>query len=163
MAENFTSGNLLACVSQKLFPNGVTKDVMNRLDGMTVFRQASPRNLDSFRGLQKMQTQAIKIFNETNNGDISSLTDACTNSGIKIKVDSVETAYVADAEETGSLSVYTFTDARGNKVSITDINVKDALKEEQTAFDDELSGLIGEIESGAVKLPASPYEAELAA
>lgn len=163
MTQNFTSANLLSCVSQKLFPNGVTKDVMKRLDGMTVFRQASPKNLDSFSGLQKMQSKAIKIFNETNNGDISSLTNACTNSGIKIKVDSVETAYVADAEETGSLSVYTFTDARGNQVSITDINVKDVLQGEQVAFDDELAGLIGEIESGSISMPESPYEEQVAA
>lgn len=157
--SEFNCGNLLASVQKKIFPNGVAYDIMQRLDGMTVFNEETPDNLDSFdSSTYSIQSRAMNIFKVVDTKNIDAIKEACSGSGMTVKVDSVETAYIADKDETGSLSVYTFKDAKGNEVSITNINVKEAIDNEKASFDDSLQNLIDEISTGKIALPSSPYE-----
>ena len=102
------------------------------------------------------------MFNASDKTDVESLKESCSRIGMSVKIDSVETKYIADAEETGSLSVYKFTDKRGNEVSITNIDVNESLDKEKVAFDGLLVDLINEIQSGSISLPDSPFETEQA-
>ncbi len=156
--SEFGYGNLLSSVQKKIFPNGVAYDIMQRLDSMTVFNEEVPENLDSFdKHTNSVESRAMRLFNSVDCNDIDAMKIACRDAGMFVKVDSVETEYIADKEETGSMSVYTFTDARGNEISITNANAKECIEQERVAFDDVLKGVVDEIATGQIELPASPY------
>lgn len=152
--SNFTTGNLLSTVQKKVFPNGVAFDVMQRLDSMDVFHPAQLDNLDAFDGAGlNVQQKAMNLFHTTDLQNSDAVKNACQGLGLRVKVDSVETKYVADAEQTGSVSVYTLTDRRGNVVELNNINAKQYIDEEKQSFDDMLQGVIDEINTGSISLP----------
>lgn len=162
--SEFSYGNLLSSVQKKIFPNGVAYDIMKRLDSMTVFNEEVPENLDAFdKTTGGIQSRAMNLFKSIDTNNVEEMKIACRDAGMFVKVDSVETEYIADKEETGSLSVYTFTDVKGNEVSITNINVQEAVQEQQQAMDGMLNDLVSEILSGSISLPESPYEEAQAA
>lgn len=162
--SNFSTGNLLATVQKKVFPNGVAFDVMQRLDSMDVFHPAQLNNLDAFDGAGlNVQQKAMNLFNTTDLQNADAVKNACQGLGLKVKVDSVETKYVADAEQTGSVSVYTLTDRRGNVVELNNINAQQYIDEEKYAFDDMLQGVINEINTGSISLPDMDEEEAAAA
>lgn len=153
MAE-FNYGNLLSSVQKKIFPNGVAYDIMQRLDNMMPFGDAGVDNLDAFNGHDKtVEAKALAMFKNVDLSNTEELKNKCSNLGMKVNIDSVETKYVADAEQTGSVSVYTFTDRNGKKVSINNINAKEYIQQEQLAFDNLLVGVIDEVVSGKIQLP----------
>lgn len=157
--SEFSYGNLLSSVQKKIFPNGVAYDIMKRLDSMTVFSEAAPENLDAFdKTTGGIQARAMNLFSSVDTNNIEEMKIACRDAGMFVKVDSVETEYIADKEETGSLAVYTFTDGKGNEVSIANINIQDAIREQQESMDTMLNGLVSEILTGSIQLPPSPYE-----
>lgn len=158
--SNYSTGNLLTSVQKKVFPNGIAQDVMQRLNKMDVFHPDQIKNIDGFdsSGIS-VQQKAMKLFRTTDLQDTDSIRSACQGMGLKVSVDSVETKYVADAEQTGSVSVYTLTDKNGNKVQLNNINAKQFINEEKQAFDDMLQGVIDEIGSGSISLPKSETEA----
>ena len=152
--SNFSTGNLLSTVQKKVFPNGIAFDVMQRLDSMDVFHPVQLDNLDAFDGAGlNVQQKAMNLFHTTDLQNSDAVKNACQGLGLRVKVDSVETKYVADAEQTGSVSVYTFTDRNGKKVSINNINAKEYIQQEQLAFDNLLVGVIDEVVSGKIQLP----------
>lgn len=158
--SNYSTGNLLTSVQKKVFPNGVAQDVMQRLNKMDVFHPDQIKNIDGYDGSREsVQRKAMKLFNTTDLQNADSLRAACQNMGLKVSVDSVETKYVADAEQTGSVSVYTLTDKKGNTVQLNNINAKQFINEEKQAFDDMLQGVIDEIGSGSISLPKTDTEA----
>lgn len=162
--SEFSYGNLLSSVQKKIFPNGVAYDIMKRLDSMTVFNEEVPENLDAFdKTTGGIQSRAMNLFKSIDTNNVEEMKIACRDAGMFVKVDSVETEYIADKEETGSLSVYTFTDGKGNEVSITNINVQEAVQEQQQAMDGMLNDLVSEILSGSISIPESPYEEAQAA
>ncbi len=158
--SNYSTGNLLTSVQKKVFPNGIAQDVMQRLNKMDVFHPDQIKNIDGFDSSGvSVQQKAMKLFRTTDLQDADSIRSACQGMGLKVSVDSVETKYVADAEQTGSVSVYTLTDKNGNKVQLNNINAKQFINEEKQAFDDMLQGVIDEIGSGSISLPKSDTEA----
>ena len=153
MAE-FNYGNLLSSVQKKMFPKGVSNDVMQRLDNMIPYSTGGAANLDAFRGQDKtVEARALAVFKNTDLSNTEELKNKCSNLGMKVDIDSLETKYIADAEQTGSVSVYTFTDRNGKKVSINNINAKEYIQQEQVAFDNLLVGVIDEVASGRIRLP----------
>ncbi len=157
---DFIGGNLLASVQKKIFPKGVAVDVMERLDDMEVFAGArGPKSklVDGFTGTNNIASQALNMFQAYDFNNSEELTLACQENKLKVKVDSVETKYVADAEQTGSVSQYTFTDRMGNKVTINNINAQEYIDQERVAFDGILSGVIDEVVAGKINLPDDPY------
>ena len=111
--SEFSYGNLLSSVQKKIFPNGVAYDIMKRLDSMTVFNEEVPENLDAFdKTTGGIQTRAMNLFKSIDTNNVEEIKIASRDAGMFVKVDSVETEYIADKEETGSLSVYTFTDGK---------------------------------------------------
>lgn len=160
------SGNLLANVQKKMFPNGVAFDVMQRLDNMMPFGQTGGTAcLDAFNtGRAKtLEAKALSLHKNLDFSNTAELKEACSNVGMKVKIDSVETKYVADAEQTGSVSVYTFTDRSGREISINNMNAKEFIDQEKQAFDDMLQGVIDEIATGQIKLPSMDEEVQQAA
>ena len=161
--SNFSTGNLLSTVQKKVFPNGIAFDVMQRLDSMDVFHPVQLDNLDAFDGAGlNVQQKAMNLFHTTDLQNSDAVKNACQGLGLRVKVDSVETKYVADAEQTGSVSVYTLTDKRGNVVELNNINAKQYIDEEKQSFDDMLQGVIDEINTGSISLPEMNEE-EIAA
>lgn len=156
--SNFIGANLLASVEKKIFPHGVAMDIMQRLDSMTFVSDEIPENLDSFDTKNNLSSTATNIF-KVYGKSAEQLSSACKDSKMKVKVDSVETKYVADAEQTGSVSVYTFTDKYGRSVSINNINAKDYIEREQAVVDDILQGVIDEVVAGNINLPSLDEEA----
>lgn len=153
--ERDKMGNfLLTTVQKKVFPEGVSTDVMKRISEMDTFYPVKTNNADLFKktklGVYNAGTQLL-----TSNGvkDFDTIKDICKEAGVQVKVDSVETKYVADAEQTGSVNVYTLTGANGIKMEINDINAKQFIKRERGAFDDMLEGLISEVSTGRIQLP----------
>ena len=87
--------------------------------------------------------------------------------GLEVQSKEVDTAYSLGNGDK-KLSVYTFTDARGNTVEINDANAKEFIKQEEVAFDGILQGVLDEILSGKISLPeddsgASGYDEGVAA
>jgi len=161
--SNFSTGNLLSSVQKKVFPNGIAYDVMQRLDSMDVFHPAQNGNLDAFEvsGLT-VQQKAMNLFKATDLQNSDAVKAACQGLGLKVKIDSVETKYVADAAQTGSVSVYTLTDRRGNVIELNNINAQQYIEEEKQSFDNMLQGVIDEINSGSLSLPDMEEEAAAA-
>ncbi len=161
--SNFSTGNLLSTVQKKVFPNGIAFDVMQRLDSMDVFHPVQLDNLDAFDGAGIPEGwMGLDIGPKSGKLFADAVKNACQGLGLKVKVDSVETKYVADAEQTGSVSVYTLTDRRGNVVELNNINAKQYIDEEKQSFDDMLQGVIDEINTGSISLPEMNEE-EIAA
>lgn len=161
--SNFVGANLLASVQKKMFPDGIALDIKQRLDQMdpTFINSAIPENLDSF-DLKKPNSAALALsMYKTYGKNAEQLSAACKDAKMQIKVDSVETKYVADAEQTGSVSVYTFTDRKGNKVEINDINAQEFIDREKAEVDNILLGVLNEIVEGHINLP--DYDEEAAA
>jgi len=154
---NFIGANLLASVEKKIFPQGVAVDISKRLDQMTFVSDEKPENLDSFKIKNNLGAAASSMF-EAYGKSSEQLSAACKNAKLNVKVDSVETKYVADAEQTGSVSVYTFTDKYGRSVSINDIDTKQFIEREQAVVDDILQGVIDEIVGGNINLPSMDEE-----
>ncbi|MCR5261918.1 MAG: hypothetical protein K6C94_08795 [Candidatus Gastranaerophilales bacterium] len=155
--SNFIGANLLASVEKKIFPHGVAMDISKRLDSMTFVSNEDPENLDSFNTRNSLSASAATIF-KAYGKSAEQLSTACKDSKLNVKVDSVETKYVADAEQTGSVSIYTFTDKYGRKVSINDIDTKQFIEREQGVVDDILQGVIDEIVAGNINLPSMDDE-----
>lgn len=161
---NFIGGNLLAGVQKKIFPNGVAVDVSERLDRMAMFQNAGLNNTDAFSGKNSVASKAFTMYRAYDFSNVKELKQACEAEGLRVKIDSVETKYVADAEQTGSVSVYTFTDRRGNKVQINNINAQEYLNQEKEAFDDLLQGVIDEVVAGKIDIQSHmPAEEQTAA
>lgn len=147
--SNYSTNSLLTSVQKKVFPKGVAYDVMQRLDKMDVFHPAKPKNLDGFSGSSTVHKKAMNIFRTTDLQNSDDVRNACQGLGLKVSIDSVETKYVADAEQTGSVSVYKLTDKNGNVVELNNINAKQYLDNEKQAFDNMLLGVINDIGSGS--------------
>lgn len=154
--SNFIGANLLASVEKKMFPNGVAVDIVQRLDQMEMafVNNEAPDNLDSF-DLKKpsVSASAYSMF-KTYGKNSEQLAAACKEAKMQIKVDSLETKYVADAEQTGSVSVYTFTNRRGEKVEINDINAQEYIDREKHEVDNILQTVLDEIMEGHINLSA---------
>lgn len=162
--SNFSTGNLLSSVQKKVFPNGVAFDVMQRLNSMDVFHPAKLDNLDTFAGAGlKVHEKAMNLYRTADLQNSDSVKQACQGLGLTVKVDSVETKYVADAEQTGSVSVYTLTDRMGNKVELNNINAQQYIEAEKQSFDNMLQGVIDEINTGSISLPSMDEEVATAA
>lgn len=160
---DFIGANLLASVQKKIFPEGVAMDIMQRLDQMTFVSSEMPENLDSFDTKNvSVESLAYNIFS-TYGTNSELLSSACKDAKMQIKVDSVETKYVADAEQTGSISTYTFTNRRGEKAVINNINAKEFLDKEQKEVDNILQGVLDEIIAGNISLAGFEMEEEAAA
>ncbi len=157
---------LLSGVQKKMVSNGLTNDIMQRLENFTtVFNNnSSNKNIDSFNlSMPDIQYHAMNIFKNSNANDINSLNEMCNQAGITMNINSVETAYATDQTGNKNLSIYTFTDEKGNEFSIADINVKEVLYKEELCFDDLLKDVIQELANGDISLPETPYQQEQAA
>ena len=162
---DFIGGNLFASVQKKIFPKGVAVDVMERLDNMEVFTGARGKKATKVDGLystNSVASQALSMYKAYDFNNISELTAACQENGMRVKVDSVETKYVADEAQTGSVSQYTFTDRMGNKVTINNVNAQEYIDQERASFDGILSGVIDEVIAGKINLPDDPYAQQAA-
>ncbi len=148
--SNYSTNNLLTSVQKKVFPKGVAYDVMQRLDKMDVFHPEKSKNLDAFSGGTTVHQKAMNLFRTTNLQNSDEVRSACQGLGLKVNSDSVETKYVADAEQTGSVSVYKLTDRNGNVVELNNINAKQYLDNEKLSFDNMLLGVINDIGSDSL-------------
>ena len=100
---DFIGGNLFASVQKKIFPKGVAVDVMERLDNMEVFTGARGKKATKVDGLystNSVASQALSMYKAYDFNNISELTAACQENGMRVKVDSVESvAQIEQAEK----------------------------------------------------------------
>ena len=158
MAE-FIGANLLSSFQKKMFPDGVGADVSQRLSSLEFYQAVAPDKVEMFSKQNTFASTAFNLYKTYDFTDPSQLQAACQSAKMKVQIDSQETKYVADPDQTGSMTVYKFTDRRGNTVQINNINTQQYIQREQSAVDDILQGVLDDVISGTIDI--AQYEEAL--